>query len=372
MEAIGQLAGGVAHDFNNILTAIIGYGNLIRMKLPPQDTLRPYVEQILASSERAAQLTHSLLAFSRKHAVDLKLVSLNGIIQRVEKLLVRLIGEDISLKSSLVPGEITVMADSVQLEHVLMNLATNARDAMTDGGHVSIETSIYEMNEEFIKAHAYGEPGRYALVRFSDTGTGMDEALRKKIFDPFFTTKEAGKGTGLGLAMVYGIIKQHKGYITVTSQPGRGTTFNIYLPLIALSVPETKQAPVIVVPRGGETVLLAEDDNQVRSLTRTVLEDFGYQVIEAEDGDEAVRKFREHGDKVDLLVLDIVMPKKNGKEAYLAISDLRPGIKAIFTSGYTADIIQSKGILDTGMEFILKPISPTLFLQKVREVLDRK
>ena len=371
MEAIGQLAGGVAHDFNNILTAIIGYGNLIQMKLPAGDTVRPFVSQILASAERAAQLTHSLLAFSRKQVIDLRNVNLNAIIQRVNSLLLKLIGEEIEFKTELCDRDLTVLADSVQMEQVLMNLVVNARDAVQDHGRITIETSVFELSEEFIRTHAYGEPGSYALVTVSDTGEGMEETTRRRIFEPFFTTKEVGKGTGLGLSMVYGIVKQHKGYITVSSEPGKGAVFSIYLPLVAGTAPEAeKKAPAIEL-RGGETVLLAEDDQVVRNLTKMVLENFGYRVIEAVDGEDAVNKFNEQSAAVDLLVFDIIMPKKNGKDAYLEIKQKRPDIKVLFTSGYTADIIHQKGILDPDMVFILKPISPTMFLEKVREVLDR-
>jgi signal transduction histidine kinase/CheY-like chemotaxis protein len=372
MEAVGQLAGGIAHDFNNILTAIIGYGNLLRMKLPQDGPLCTYVEQILVSSERAANLTHSLLAFSRKQIIDLKAIDINAVIIRVERLLQRLIGEDIEFKTVLASGSLPVLADSVQMEQVLMNLATNARDAMPNGGLLLIETSLFEMGEEFQRTHAYGKPGSYALVSITDTGIGMDERTRGKIFDPFFTTKDVGKGTGLGLAMVYGIVKQHSGYINVYSEPGKGTSFKIYLPLTV----SLKRALPVEIPsiahQGTETVLLAEDDAEVRKLTRTVLQDFGYQVIEAVDGEEAVLKFKLNPGAVDLLVFDIIMPRKNGKEAYVEIRDVRPGIKALFMSGYTADVAHKKGILETGLDFVLKPISPTDFLKKVREVLDRR
>jgi len=371
MEAIGQLAGGVAHDFNNILTAIIGYGNLILMKLSTSDAARPFVSQILASAERAAQLTHSLLAFSRRQAIDLRNVNINAIIQRVNSLLLKLIGEELEFKTVLCDRDLTVIADSVQMEQVLMNLVMNARDAVRDHGRITIETGVFELGEEFIRTHAYGEPGSYALVTVSDTGEGMDEATRRRIFEPFFTTKEVGKGTGLGLSMVYGIIKQHKGYITVTSEPGKGTVFSICLPLVVGAASEAEKKAPVVASRGVETVLLAEDDREVRSLTKMVLENFGYRVIEAVDGEDAVKKFNEQSAAIDLLVFDIIMPKKNGKDAYLAIKQTRPDIKVLFTSGYTADIIHKKGILDPDMGFILKPISPTVLLGKVREVLDK-
>ncbi len=374
MEAIGQLAGGVAHDFNNILTAIIGYGNLVLMKLPPEDASRPFVSRILSSADRAAQLTRSLLAFSRKQAIDPMPIDVNALSQRVNLLLSKLVGEDIEFKTALSDRELTVLADSVQMEQVLMNLVMNARDAVKDQGTITLETAAFELGEDFIREHGYGKPGRYARLTVSDTGEGMNEAVRRRIFEPFFTTKEVGKGTGLGLSMAYGIIKQHTGYITVSSEPGKGARFSIYLPLIDVSAPKAEITTQAAAPRGPRkeaTVLLAEDDQVVRSLTKMVLENFGYRVVEAVDGEDAVRKFNEQSAAIDLLVFDVIMPKKNGKDAYLAIKQIRPGIKVLFTSGYTADIIHKKGILDADMTFIMKPISPARLLKKVREVLDR-
>ncbi len=372
MEAVGQLAGGVAHDFNNILTAIIGYGNLLLMKMPRSDVCRTYVDNILSTAERAANLTHSLLAFSRKQIIDLKPINVHEIIHRVEKLLVRVIGEDIEFTTKLSGSNLIVLADSIQIEQILMNLATNARDAMPDGGALLLETDSIELGEDFIRAHSYGKPGSYALISVTDTGCGMEPVVKSRIFEPFFTTKEVGKGTGLGLAMVYGIVKQHNGYIHVYSEPGQGSTFKIYLPLVDSAVVNAAGPREEEVKRGSETVLLAEDDSTVRELTRSVLEDFGYTVIEAVDGEDAVNKFHESRKPVDLLVLDIVMPKKKGKEAYEEIRKVDPGIKVLFTSGYTADVVHKKKIIDSGLDFIVKPSAPTVFLKRVREVLDRK
>ena len=316
MEAIGQLAGGVAHDFNNILTAIVGYSSLLQMKMSKDDTLRHNVDQILASTERAANLVRSLLAFSRKHIIDLKPVKLNETIKRVEKLLSRVISEDIEFKTILTDEDLTIMADSGQIEQVLMNLATNARDAMPDGGLITIETKLVELGEEYIETHGYGKPGMYALISVTDTGEGMDENIREKIFEPFFTTKEVGKGTGPGLSMAYGIIKQHNGYINVYSEFGKGTTFKIYLPLTTAEVEERKPTEPTITISGTETILLAEDDADVRTFTKSVLEEFGYTVIEAGNGEDAVKRFIENKDKVQLLLLDVIMPKKNGKEVY--------------------------------------------------------
>ncbi|MEW6066954.1 MAG: PAS domain S-box protein [Nitrospirota bacterium] len=370
MEAVGQLAGGIAHDFNNILTAIIGFGNLLKMEMGTHDPLSNYVTQILNSAERAANLTHALLAFSRKQIINPRPINLNRIIIALEKLLSRIIGEDIELSTLLTDKELFVMADSTQMEQVLMNLAANARDAMPDGGSLTIRTEIVQFDYEYIKAHGYGKPGHYALISIEDTGQGMDASTRERIFEPFYTTKDVGKGTGLGLAMVYGIIKQHDGYINVYSEPGKGTTFKIYLPLIKSKTEEEKIADLHVVTTGTETVLVAEDDKQVRALIKHVLEGSGYQVMEAEDGEEAMRIFNENKDKIQLLILDVIMPKKNGKEVYDEIKKIRPDIKAIFTSGYNAEIIHKKGILEKGFGFVIKPSSPQELLKKVREVLD--
>src|SRR5574341_1533635 len=368
MEAVGTLAGGVAHDFNNILTAIIGYGTLLRMKMDEDDPLRSNVDQILASTERAANLTQGLLAFSRKQAINPQPLELNTLVKRVDKLLTRLIGEDINVTMSLGETPMTIRADAGQVEQVLMNLATNARDAMPQGGILAIETGIMELDHEYVRVHGYGKVGRYALLSVTDTGVGMDKKTQHRIFEPFFTTKEVGKGTGLGLAIVYGIVKQHNGYINVYSEPGRGTTFKLYLPLIAAEV-EAAGPVEDKMPEGGRaTILVAEDDDSVRNLTRSVLEGFGYSVITAVDGDDALAKFSEHRDRIDLLLLDIIMPKKNGNKVYEEIRRLRPDIKALFTSGYTAEVIREKGIVDGPLNFISKPVSPRDLLRKVKEV----
>ncbi len=371
MEAVGQLAGGIAHDFNNILTAIIGYGSLMVKKMQEDDPLRHNVEQILAASGRAANLTKSLLAFSRKQILNIRPVNVNEIIIRVEGLLSKVIGEDIELKLALTDKELTVSADSGQIEQLLMNLAANARDAMPGGGVLTIETGLMELDEEYRKIHSYGKRGEYAVISVSDTGVGMDEATRKRIFEPFFTTKEVGKGTGLGLAMVYGMIKQHKGYINVTSELGKGTTFKMYLPRVLKGVDEeTKSLERIGSIGGTETILLAEDNADVRKLTRAMLEEAGYTVIEAEDGEEALNSFMGSEDKVRLLLLDVIMPKKNGREVYEEIRGNHPAMKALFMSGYTANIIHKKGILEKELNFISKPVDPAEFLRMVRNILD--
>jgi PAS domain S-box-containing protein len=371
MEAIGTLAGGVAHDFNNILTAIIGYGSLVKLKMDPVDPLQSSIDMILSSSERAAHLTQGLLAFSRKQIINPKPVDLNDIIKNVEKLLRRLISEDIEISTRLSSKNMIVMADVGQIEQVLMNLVTNARDAMPEGGELTITTEEIDLCEDFVAAHGYDKRGKHALITVSDTGIGMDEETREKIFEPFFTTKEIGKGTGLGLSIVYGIVKQHDGNINVYSEPGHGTIFKIYLPLFATHI-EVKSAEALSPPRRGtETILLAEDDLEVRNLTKLILADFGYRVIDAVDGQDALDKFRQHAQEIDLLVLDVIMPKKSGKEIYDAIRSTHPDIDVLFISGYTADILHKKGIFDKGFHFVSKPISPFEFLRKIREILDK-
>jgi PAS domain S-box-containing protein len=371
MEAVGQLSGGIAHDFNNILTAIIGYGNLLKMQVEKDTTLSTYMKYILDSAERAAKLTQDLLAFSRKQVINPKPINVNEVIKGVEKILHRLISEDIELSIHLSNKDLTVMADSTQLEHVLMNLATNARDAMPEGGNLFISSDFTEMDGQFINIYGFGETGRYAVITVSDTGSGIDKEIKEKIFEPFFTTKEVGKGTGLGLAMVYGIVKQHNGFISVYSEPGKGTTFKIYLPLIHTNIADTKEIELAISKRGIETILIAEDDALVRKFMRKVLEDAGYTVIEAKDGKDAIKAFNENKDRIKLLILDVIMPKKNGKEVYETLRESNPYIKAFFTSGYSADIIHRKGIISEGPEVILKPVSPDKLLRKIRDVLDQ-
>ena len=370
MEAVGLLAGGVAHDFNNILTAIIGYGNLVKMKLAVNDPAHNYVDQILTSSERAAALTHSLLAFSRKQIINPQPVNLNEIIVGVGKLLGRLIGEDIEYKMDLDDRELMVLADAGQLEQVFMNLATNARDAMNEGGTLTIKTERIELDQKFITSHGYGSVGNFALITVSDTGAGMDGMTQARIFEPFFTTKEMGKGTGLGLSMVYGIVKQHDGYITVSSAPGIGTTFEIYFPLVHSSARETAAPKPADVFRGTETVLIAEDDELVRELTSTILAESGYTVLSVPNGEQALAKFIENENRIQLLVFDVIMPKMNGKDAYEEIRKFRPDIKVLFMSGYAADIFKEKNISDQDLNIVAKPISPTELLKRVRETLD--
>ncbi|RJQ45034.1 MAG: PAS domain S-box protein [Nitrospiraceae bacterium] len=375
MESIGLLAGGIAHDFNNILSAIIGYGHIVKMKMDPGDPLQVNIDHILESANKAAALTRNLLIFSKKQMVNLQSVDMNEIIRRMAKLLLRIAGEDITIKTDLKQDKLFIFADSGQIEQVLMNLAANARDAMPHGGILTISSEMIGIDDIFIKTHCFGKPGAYALITIFDTGIGMNHETQKKIFDPFFTTKEVGKGTGLGLSIVYGIIKQHSGFINVYSEPGKGTTFRIYLPAITTIIEHKEIAHVAnsVPERGAETILVAEDDESVRKLLFTLLDSFGYKVILAHDGDDAVNKFMEHRESIKLLMLDIIMPKKNGKEVYDEIRKVSPNIKALFVSGYAADFLHNKKILDEKeVNILYKPVSPNVLAKKVREVLDRK
>jgi PAS domain S-box-containing protein len=371
MEAVGLLAGGIAHDFNNILTAIIGYGTLLQMKINEGDPLKHNADQVIAAADRAAHLTQSLLAFSRKQIINPKPVDLNQIIKAVEKFLARIIGEDIELKTVVEEEELIVMADSGQVEQLLLNLATNARDAMPEGGLLTVSTGRLAIDADFIKAHGYGKPGPYALICFEDTGIGMDKKVQEKIFEPFFTTKEVGKGTGLGLSIVYGIVKQHNGYINLYSEQEKGTTFRIYFPITQSAVEKTGPREEEAPGGGAETILLGEDDPIVRQLTRTILEQSGYTVIEAVDGEEAVEKFTGNRDKIRLLLLDVVMPKKSGRAVAEEIKKTGADVRVLYTSGYTANVIHRKGILEEGFEIITKPFAPRDLLRKVREVLDQ-
>ena len=372
MEAVGLLAGGIAHDFNNCLSAIVGYGYLLQKKMNSDDPLREKVDQILAAAERAAEVTHSLLAFSRKQILNPKPTNINALVERVEKLLSRLIGEDVEIRSNYTDNNVVSLADAGQIEQVLLNLATNARDAMPQGGNLTLTTELVELDDAFFRDHGYGEPGMFAVISVSDTGSGMEKETLAKIFEPFFTTKEVGKGSGLGLAMAYGIIKQHNGYINVYSEPESGTTFRIYLPAINAAEEVMVKAPIEPLPsQGNETILLAEDDGVLRELFSTVLQEHGYTVIIAEDGEEAIRTFADNKDAIHLVLLDMIMPKKNGKEVYDGIKKMSPHMKALFSSGYTADRIDKDSMLKEGFDFIMKPVSPKALLRKIREVLDK-
>jgi PAS domain S-box-containing protein len=374
MEAIGQLAGGIAHDFNNILSAIVGYGSLLQMRIGTDDAQRTNIDQILDAAERASNLTHSLLAFSRKQVLKQEPVDLNGIVRRVEKLLRRIMGEDVDIRTRFWLDKAVVNADRGQIEQVLMNLAANARDAMPRGGSFLIETNRAEVDEAFLHASGIGRPGTFAVLSVSDTGIGMDEATRKKVFEPFFTTKEPGKGTGLGLAMVYGIVEQHQGFLTMESEPGQGTSCRIYVPLLDPALESVmlgrRREPAAPPPTGTETVLVAEDDDCLRELSGTLLRESGYTVIPARDGQEAVDLFREHAGTIKMVLLDMIMPKMSGRDAFQEIRRINADVKALFLSGYTADNIAENDGLIRQADLINKPVVPRDLLTKVREVLD--
>ncbi len=370
MEAVGQLTGGIAHDFNNILTGIMLSSEFLKLKIDKNNKLRANVEQISELSIKAANLIQGLLAFSRKQAINLQYTNLKDIIANTKKLLSRIIREDIELKFNIPKKDLPIMADGIQIEQILMNLATNARDAMPNGGMLTIEVSDTEIDDNFIKTHGFGKTGRYALISVTDTGIGMDENIQKKIFEPFFTTKEVGKGTGLGLAMVYGLIKQHEGYIDLYSKPGKGTTFKIYLPITELKYEDVKPKEQVIPKRGSETVLVAEDDEPTRKIIINILENYGYKVIETIDGDDALEKFVKNKDRIKLVILDVIMPKKSGKDVYNAITDILPTVKVLFMSGYTGDTLQVKEIAEKGLNFISKPFTQIDLLKKVRYTLD--
>lgn len=372
MEAVGLLTGGIAHDFNNILSAIMGYGSLVREKLAPGDPLRSSMDEILQASERAAALVRSLLAFSKKQIVNPKNIDVNDSIRRLEKLLLRIAREDIEFTTILHRVPLTVFIDAGQLEQVLINLVTNARDAMPQSGRLIIETAKVRLDEHFHIKHGETVSGPYVMISVSDTGIGMDQKTQERIFEPFFSTKEPGRGTGLGLSTVYGIVKQNNGYINCYSAPNSGTTFKIYFPLVEGPKDIMQDEPVAEIRRGSERILMAEDDVTLRKYTRAILEEAGYTVIEAANGEEALARFREQPDSIDLLLLDIIMPKMDGREVCREIRRARPEIRALFTSGYSAELIGQKGVLDGEVNLLSKPCTPNEILRKVREVLDGK
>jgi two-component system cell cycle sensor histidine kinase/response regulator CckA len=371
LEAVGLLAGGIAHDFSNILTTIKGSMYLIQNHMKEDNPLLEYAELVMSSISKANNLSQSLLAFSRKQTFILQPLELHEIIEKTMKLLAQVLGEHIRLNISLTSRETVILADRNQMEQILLNLATNARDAMPDGGILAIQTDIILMDDEFIRKHGYGAAGKYVLMSVSDSGTGMGEDIREKIFEPFFTTKESGKGSGLGLAVIYGIVKQHNGYIFCETAPQQGTTFRIYLPAVETVPTQNKREEVLSISGGTETILLAEDDTDTRRTLSEVLRLCGYTVLEAGDGKEAVRIYSEHRERIDLAVLDVRMPEMTGREVYEEIMRLTPQAAVLFMSGYTDDIINSEGILERELNFISKAALPAEILRKVREVLDK-
>lgn len=369
MEAVGQLAGGIAHDFNNILSAVINYLYLLGNKAKDDNALNEDIRQISSLVMKASDITKGLLAFSRKHVITSSPVNLNASVRNMEKLLGKFIGEDIEISLRLTDREPVIMSDNAQIEQIIINLATNARDVMPGGGQLSIETDVVTIDSTYVKNEGFGQPGTYALLTVTDTGSGMDEETRQKIFEPFFTTKGIGRGTGLGLAIIYGVVTQHKGFIHVSSCPGKGTTFRIYLPVIKGDFREPEKTGSPDLSGHGETILLTEDEEAVRKSLRFILEKYGYRVIEAMDGESAIDIFRQRMHEIDLLLLDVILPKKHGRDVYETIIKIKPGIKAIFTSGYSGEIINSKRIIQDGLRYITKPVLPDQLLAAIMEVL---
>jgi two-component system, cell cycle sensor histidine kinase and response regulator CckA len=370
MEAIGRLAGGVAHDFNNLLGVIVGYGEIMRRKLRDDDSLAGKVEQILKAAERAAGLTRQLLAFSRQQVLQPKIVDLNVIVSDVEKMLRRLIGEDIQLTSSLDPALGTVKADPGQIEQVLMNLAVNARDAMPDGGNLTIETRNAELGADDAARRPPTLAGQYVMLAVTDSGMGMDAETQAHLFEPFFTTKETGKGTGLGLSTVYGIVKQSEGYIWCYSEVGVGTTFKIYLPRVDEEVSPVHRRAAVRLAHGSETVLLIEDDGSLRHVVCEILEGAGYTVLVADGGAKALQIADEYTGPIQLIVTDVIMPGFSGRHAAQKIKSARAEVEILFISGYTSEAIAKHGVLEAGARFLSKPFTTEDLLRKVRDVLD--
>ena len=371
MESVGQLAGGIAHDFNNLLTVINGTAELALMQLQAGDPLHEDLQEIRRAGERAAALTRQLLAFSRKQILQPRVMNLNTIVVEMESMLQRLIGEDIDLVVAPAQGLGSVKADPGQMEQIIANLAVNARDAMPQGGKLTIEMQNVEIDEHYARQHSVAvKPGPYVMLAMSDTGVGMDEVTRGRIFEPFFTTKAPGKGTGLGLSTVYGIVKQSDGLIWVYSEVGQGTTFKIYLPQVAEGPASKRRSPTVAPARGTETILIAEDVGGLRQLARRMLESAGYTVLTAASGEEALRVLERHEQQVHLVITDVVMPGMSGRTLAELFDRTRPGMKVLYISGYTDDVVVRHGVLDEGMPFLGKPFSVVELTRKVREVLD--
>ncbi|HEU4403171.1 MAG TPA: PAS domain S-box protein [Candidatus Polarisedimenticolia bacterium] len=371
MEAIGRLAGGVAHDFNNLMTAVSGYSELLLGRFEKDDPVRRDLEEIKKAGDRAAALTRQLLAFSRRQVLRPEVLDLNAVVAGMDQMLRRLIGEDIELMTALSPALGMVRADPGQIEQVIMNLAVNSRDAMPRGGKLTIETGNIDLDETYARGHAEARPGAYVMLAVSDTGEGMDAETRAHLFEPFFTTKGQGEGTGLGLSMVYGIVKQSGGNVWVYTEPGHGTTVKVYLPHVARGAERVAAPAVASGPaHGDETVLLVEDEEVVRSLAREILEMHGYSVLVARDGLEALQICERHPGRIHLLLTDVVMPRMNGRDLVERAAPMRPDMRILFMSGYTSDTIVHHGVLDPGTAYLQKPFSVDGLAHRVREVLD--
>jgi signal transduction histidine kinase len=371
MEAIGQLTGGIAHDFNNLLTIVNGYSEMLLQTLPASDPQRDNAVQIKEAGERAVLLTRQLLAFSRRQMLEPKVLELNAVVTNTEKMLTRMIGEDIQLVTALMPRLGRVKADPGQIEQVIVNLAVNARDAMPQGGKLTIETANVELDENFARRHVVVKPGQYVMLAASDTGCGMDAETQKRIFEPFFTTKERGKGTGLGLATVYGIVKQSGGSIWVYSEVGRGTTFKMYLPRVEEEPDAVLPGTVRAAPlKGTETILLVEDDTPLRKLTLAILRHGGYDVLSAASREEALQLCGRHQGPIHLMLTDVVMPGRSVREFVEQLASTRPAMKVLHMSGYTDDTVVRHGVMEQSVAFLQKPFTTHSLLRKVREVLD--
>ncbi|RLC27079.1 MAG: hypothetical protein DRH21_00225 [Deltaproteobacteria bacterium] len=372
MEAVGTLAGGIAHDFNNLLTVIIGNADFALMDVIKDKSLRNGIEEIKKAGKRAASLTSQLLAFSRKQVIKPEVIDLNKGINETKNMLKRTIGEHIEFLTVLKPELWKVYADSGQINQIIMNLVVNARDAIPQGGKLTIETANAVLDKNYFREHGIKEtPGHYVMLAVSDTGSGMDKETQKHIFEPFFTTKEVGKGTGLGLSTVYGIVKQNNGFFWVYSEPGKGTTFKVYLPKVKGDAePEEKEQTPVGDLSGSEIVLIVEDDDGLRKFAQEVLQSYGYRVIVAENGENALRVSKDHADPIHLLLTDVVMPKMGGKELAERLQPLYPQIKVIYMSGYTDNAIVRHGILELDLNFLEKPFTPKGLALKVREALD--
>ncbi len=371
MESVGRLASGIAHDFNNLLTVINGTSELLLAQTSADNPVHADLQEIFRSGERAASLTHQLLAFSRQQILEVRVVSLNTVVAGMEDLLRRLLGEDINLVVMLTPDANQVKVDPGQLEQVIANLAVNARDAMPQGGQLTIETQPVTIDETYARQHSVAvPPGSYVRLTVSDSGVGMDEATRARIFEPFFTTKAPGKGTGLGLSTAYGIVKQSGGFIWVYSEIGHGTSFTILLPQVTEALSTARPAPTLVSTSGTETILLAEDNAGLRKLVTRTLEPAGYTVLGVATGEEALRLLERHEAPVHLLLSDVVMPGMSGRDLAERLAQTRPGMKVLYMSGYTTDTIVRHGVLEAQMPFLNKPFTATALLRKVREVLD--
>jgi len=371
MEAVGRLAGGVAHDFNNLLTVMIGRTQLLLRRLDAHDPIRPELDLVQATADQAADLTRQLLAFSRKQVLQPTVLNLNGAVQNLGEMLKRLIGEDIVLVTELGSALGHVKADPTQIQQVVMNLAANARDAMPRGGRLTLETANVDLDATYARQHVGVQPGRYVMLAVTDTGVGIAPDTRAHLFEPFFTTKGPGQGTGLGLATVYGIVKQSDGHIWVYSEPGRGTTFKIYLPRVDATVdPVMPELDLLANTHGHETILLVEDAPAVRVLARDVLKAQGYTVVEAQHGREALRIAEQYAGPIHLLLTDVVMPEMNGRDLVEQLAPLRPSMAIIYMSGYTDTVVVHHGGLDPGAAFLQKPFTPSALLGKIRQLLD--